>query len=449
MKTRENIDRLYRDRLKNVETTPREDVWKNIAARLPHEKKKKRIIPLWYKFAGIAALLILFFSVGSIFLKPIENEDSFTSNSVSSSLKVKKEIPRNSNFVSNNFKEKMHLSNNLLQSLAGDTRMKISNQKLDANSENYSNNPVNKSNKKLFSDILLVSSNNKLNNPGYTFEDYNSEKFYSEEQQKLLSQEITYGKKLNDLALLANEEKESENETIESLPSKRLSVSTSVAAVYFDNLGTGSSIARQFDNNKSSGEVSVAYGVNIAYQISEKIKIRSGINKIDLGLNTQDVELTSAVRAISRGSEQLNFNTSNSFTSLGLSSNEATTFSSSRISGELSQNMGFIEVPFEVEYAIINNKIGLNIIGGASAFFLNDNKVVLHSPDADNSLGEAQNLNSLSYSTNIGLGIDYNISPRIQWNFEPIFKYQLNTFNNSPGVKPYNLGIYSGFSFKF
>jgi hypothetical protein len=75
--------------------------------------------------------------------------------------------------------------------------------------------------------------------------------------------------------------------------------------------------------------------------------------------------------------------------------------------------------------------------------------VILKSFESSNSLGEAHNLNNISFSTNIGMGIDYNISPRFQWNLEPIFKYQLNTFSNTPGVKPYNFGIYSGFSFKF
>ena len=42
MKTRKNIDRLYNERLKDVETTPREDVWKNIAARLPKKREKEK-----------------------------------------------------------------------------------------------------------------------------------------------------------------------------------------------------------------------------------------------------------------------------------------------------------------------------------------------------------------------------------------------------------------------
>lgn len=448
MKTRKNIDRLYHDRLKDVETTPREDVWKNIAARLPQQEKKKRILPLWFKLAGTAAVLALLFSVGNILLRPSEIKNPVISTSFSSASEATKENLRNLNSVSTNFKENMYQTTLLLQSLIEDTKTEISSLREDANSPGKTQK-TSPGSKGLFADIMIPPSEIISKNPPYTFEDYNTGAFNREEQQKLLSKESTGEKELKDLNLVASEEKESEDETTESLPAKRLSVSTTVAAVYFDNLGTGNSIGSQFNNNKSSGEVSVAYGVNIAYQLSEKVKIRSGINKVDLSLNTQDVGYTSAVNAIARGSEQVNFDSPLSPTPSGQLGNEATTFATSGISGELSQNMGFIEVPVEIEYAIIDKQVGLHLIGGASTLFLNDNMVTLHSPDAANNLGKAQNLNNVSFSTNIGFGIDYNISGSFRWNLEPIFKYQLETFDDAPGVKPYTFGIYSGFSFRF
>ena len=92
----------------------------------------------------------------------------------------------------------------------------------------------------------------------------------------------------------------------------------------------------------------------------------------------------------------------------------------------------------------------MNIIGGGSTLFLNDNMISLNSTDFSTNLGEANNLNNVSFTTNLGVGLDYNISPQFQLNLEPIFKYQLNTFTNTTGsVNPYYFGVYSGFSFKF
>ena len=65
-------------------------------------------------------------------------------------------------------------------------------------------------------------------------------------------------------------------------------------------------------------------------------------------------------------------------------------------------------------------------------------------------LGEATNVNKTSFSANFGVGMNYNITKKINLNIEPTFKYQLNTFDNTSGdVKPYFIGIYSGIKYKF
>src|SRR5690606_21291508 len=65
MKKRQKIDDIYREKLRNVETTPPADVWQNITAALP-ENKKDRIVPLWFQLGGIAAALVLMFSLFTI-----------------------------------------------------------------------------------------------------------------------------------------------------------------------------------------------------------------------------------------------------------------------------------------------------------------------------------------------------------------------------------------------
>lgn len=117
--------------------------------------------------------------------------------------------------------------------------------------------------------------------------------------------------------------------------------------------------------------------------------------------------------------------------------------------GEINQQFGFIEVPVELEYAVIDNKFGLNIIGGASSLFLDANRVDLIAGEARTQLGEASNINNTSFSTNIGLGMDYELSDKFSVSVEPILKYQINTFTDVSNVRPMNFGIYSGLNFKF
>ena len=445
MKTRKNIDRLYNERLKDVETIPREDVWKNIAARLPKKEKKKRIIPLGYKIAGVAAVIVLLVSVGDTILDSFESEYTNPSSSFTSVSKEIKEKLIKSNPVLTDFNENMYSTASLLQTLIKDTESETRKIKEEVQTPVKTWNSS-QGNNTLFSNIINPPAAGIFNSSKYTFDDYNTAAFEEEERKKENEEENKAEKELKGLTLLASEEKADRDDETKalSLPSKRFSVRTTAGAVYFDNLGTGSTLNSEFSNNKSKGEVSIVYGINLTYQISKRVKIRSGINKIALSHNTQDVGYAAAVSAITLNSEQPGHTPPG-----GQIDREVVSLSTARITGELNQQMDFLEIPVEIEFAIIDTQIGLNIIGGASTLFLNDNIVTLNSPESSDILGEGNNLNNISFSTNIGIGIDYNVSSKFQWNLEPIFKYQLNTFNNAPGVKPYNFGIYSGFSFRF
>jgi hypothetical protein len=94
--------------------------------------------------------------------------------------------------------------------------------------------------------------------------------------------------------------------------------------------------------------------------------------------------------------------------------------------------------------------MGLNVIGGFSSFFLNSNELFSETNDSRTLIGEAVNVNRVSYSANFGLGLHYKMTKKINFNFEPMFKYQINTFNNTSGdFKPFFIGVYTGVGFKF
>ena len=52
-----NIDKLFKEKLNNLEVTPDERVWNNIESKL--QKKKRKILPLWWFPGGVAALFLL------------------------------------------------------------------------------------------------------------------------------------------------------------------------------------------------------------------------------------------------------------------------------------------------------------------------------------------------------------------------------------------------------
>ncbi len=441
MEERKHIDRLYQEKFKDFEATPREAVWKNISMRLQDKERQRSILPVWYRIAGVAALLALFFNFASSLFK---TSPSFDTQTVSTE---QEENIWNLNPVTSVYNESMIRSSIILQALILDTKKTELEDRMNASSRpeprviSFSNIIRNPEAQRLSTTDLSV-----LNSAGLV-------------SQMNVQEDKSPVSRLRDLPVSNLDENPFAKEISEkTLPSKRLRVSTIAAPIYYDNLGNGNAIDARFANNESAGEVSMSYGINFAYQISEKVKIRSGVSKVDLSYNTRNIAFTAAVNptilsGIDYKGEVPNYRIENraarQFGNISASAEFNRSSLASPATGYLNQRLGFIEVPVEIEYVIIDSKIGLNIIGGGSTLFLDENNISLNSADFSTNIGAANNLNNVSFTTNLGVGIDYKISPQFQLNLEPIFKYQLNTFNNAEKINPYYFGIYSGFSFKF
>ncbi len=238
---------------------------------------------------------------------------------------------------------------------------------------------------------------------------------------------------------------------------QRWEVAPNFAPVYYSSLGGGSSIDPTFSDNTQSGDVNFSYGVQVSYALNERLSIRSGMSNVDLSYATSGVELgtgpvalalqsvdysgkTTVLTAVDKGTL-----TGENGTGFGNITPKATSEDANLV-----QNLSYYEVPLELKYALLTNKFGVNIIGGLSTLFLGNNEVSVNAGAFESTLGEANNLSSVSFSTNIGLGFDYKLSRKFKFNIEPMFKYQLNPYTDSSiDFKPYYLGIYTGLSYKF
>src|SRR5690606_29598126 len=60
----DNLDKLFEKKLADFQELPDEKVWRTIEASLEKKKQSRQILPIWWKAAGIAAVLaILFFTI--------------------------------------------------------------------------------------------------------------------------------------------------------------------------------------------------------------------------------------------------------------------------------------------------------------------------------------------------------------------------------------------------
>ncbi|WP_430908569.1 hypothetical protein [Maribacter sp. 2-571] len=262
-----------------------------------------------------------------------------------------------------------------------------------------------------------------------------------------------------------DEIKEQEEEAVAENDSEgRWSAGPSIAPVFYSAFGEGSPVHSIFVPNSKSGETNLSYGLSVAYEINEKLSVRSGVHRVDYGYGTNDIEFTSSLEGSSNGQID-NIDYSLNSRSLVVQSKAGRTVQSvgdmptealdinapsAARDGTMSQQFGYLEVPLELNYALMDKKFGINLIGGFSSLFLVDNSVALTSGNETLEMGEANNVNNLNFSTNVGIGVNYNFNSSIRLNIEPMFKYQLNTFSTVDGTfQPFSVGVYSGLSFRF
>jgi len=520
MKEKKNIDNIFNEGFKNIEATPSPRVWENIQAALKKEKKERKVIPLWIKLSGVAALLALLLTVGdslynssNTFVTPEitnENVEQTEKQLQENKSEIEKQVndshvasddkmlqndatqdsDASENNASKNKGETKSSKNNLINSSNKATNTIIAsnnseknaskskeNQKKDLIGKNISKNNVeegiaiSKSNsEKANADENPKDKNESLINKDKAIFDTKKEAVVVNDNSKEINSEKSLVKTEEEIAQESNNKKsifdaiaETNEDAVakkkkKEKPEHRWNVAPNVAPVYYSSFGNGSSIDPTFADNPQEGDVNMSYGVQVSYALNNRLSVRTGVNNVDLSYSTSGIEVGTgpvavALRSVDYGGKDIvvtaadkgsfaNASPSNGFGDIMPKSTQG--------DAKLVQNLNYYEVPVELKYAVIDSRFGVNVIGGVSTLFLGNNEISVKADNFTDVLGEANNLSSVSFSTNVGLGLDYKLSKKFTFNIEPMFKYQLNPYTDSSvNFSPYYLGVYTGLSFKF
>ncbi len=581
MGERKNIDRLFQEKFKSFEATPSKKVWENIQHELQKENNNTKVIPLWLKISGVAAVVILVLSLSVSFLsdntdntiaptivdqQKNELDNTNSNKQLNPTPSSNNEVVKNNNFITNssivkhdnqndrsknkfddidkslqkngtkggvilnnqsstniiaNNSSKYQLNNKTTDrnNANNSTNLSKNNLTLNAitNNDKYSTSKNPNTNKNLQKEKIddtvfdkekgtnsFNYANSVVNNNANTLDKKNETEITKEKTDTFngtignhdsttnITNAIDKEKIDNTLtnsgiAVVENDNNSNENEETDTTkedtnaievavanqekltqeneedlkkinPSKKWELAPNVAPVYYNTLSDGSPIDDQFKDNPKKGQINMSYGINVSYAINNKLSVRSGVNRLNLGYKTENVSIIPVTAATtSSGVTKSRFDNVqiDPSSNLNISSNEAFSASSipallsNAIESSIDQRIGYIEVPLELAYTISSRKMNINLIGGMSSFFLNNNEIYTTSNSNSTYLGKATNVNSVSFSTNIGVGFNYEISKALKINFEPTFKHQLNSFSEDGGFSPYIFGVYSGLSFKF
>lgn len=502
MKERKNIDRLFQEKFKDFEAHPSDRVWQNIASAKA-QKEDRKVLPLWWRIGGIAAALLLLLALGNSLLQsntdtdtPLVNteiEDSTPADATPLAVEqAKKELPlektnddgsqvTSTSSKDNSSQTQLKLTtagSNNTQGLASAAKTVIANKEQTPSNRLKQDSGIETSQKATLAQTETLSQNPATNRTTIKKESSTKNNLaidrsqeigvenavavgqdqpQSDPSSKAYAQDDQEKKSLVAVAEEINRNKTEEDalaSTTTTKPDNKWRVGAVAAPVYYGDFG-GSGIDPQFKDNSKSGDVNLSYGVQVSYAVSDKIKLRTGVNNVDLSYGTNDISFRPDIAATKLAGVTPNRNgkflsVSDKVGAQALQSSDFQGGGSTVSNGSINQQIGYIEVPLEAVYVLSNKRLGVEVIGGVSTLFVNDNEIAIEADGLRTPIGASSSLNEVSFTTNIGVGLNYKVTEKVDINMEPTLKYQLNAFEASAGnFKPYYVGLYTGVSYRF
>lgn len=509
-KDNKHIDQLFKEGFSGMDAAPPEDAWENIERALD-KKSNDRVVPLWIRLAGaamVAALLGLgyFFQSGPIQESPsnqvVDSDETPThidggseTQGNKSSIQQHPTTADNKEPVaeynaarpakkSSDTKDSSAKSNDLKRNIPDAKNRTSSSEEFAVSSGNIvrensrdEQSPVTRKQENIIpaeSDVeqgYAAGRLQEIENHTYklTADDpilgrdkadkqpIGNDAMASNEKVQEVDSTIT-DKKLDLQEYADNQNDEKKDEQKSSILNTRWYLSSSVSPVLAHTIG-GSSIDPQFADNPKNPGINLSYGVNLGYQISDKLTLRSGVMNTTMNYSTGDIAYTvttdgenkfragqnGPINIVVRDASSRNASNGNDVDKEFPSSGNTSDYE-----GEINQQLSYIEVPMELDYKLLDNKFSLHLVGGFSTLFLNKNNIIITNGPDRFELGEDPTFNQLNFSLNTGFGVGYDLTRQLGVRVEPQFKYQIRAQNNNPAdFRPFTLGLHTGIFYRF
>ncbi|KQC32296.1 hypothetical protein AAU57_02360 [Nonlabens sp. YIK11] len=495
MEEEKNIDRLFQEKFQDFKPAAPAGSWDAIESKLDQAKKRPAVLPLWWKLAGVAAVLAVLISVfvwNPDDVTPVENmvveeapssEETELHQGIANEEKQPANITdQQSNSIDSNPNQTKQSQESVVEnsSEAAAAMPSSSKSKNGTSFKTKESTPQNKVTSQAQKDFIAQSEqtreplDSRANGNDVDPQNAADSKSSSDPFQNSVNENVGDAMAMNQ-ETKADEIQEKEETELESLediaaatavtrqdepmPRKKWSAATVVAPVYASSL-SGSSISDRVSRENQNTQTDISYGVAISYAIDSRWSVRTGLHQVNMNYNNQDINygLNGNTLILNNAEAMAIFDPSAVNAPAPAMFSSASSFDQelrnarilSNFKGEMSQQLGYLEMPFEVTYRLVDKKLGVNVLGGFSALFLTDNNVSIVNDSRRLDLGSDENFNSFNQSANFGIGLDYQFSKNIGLTLEPTFKYQLNSLKeNTSDFRPYTVGVYTGLMYRF
>ena len=221
--------------------------------------------------------------------------------------------------------------------------------------------------------------------------------------------------------------------------------------------------------NGERSRPSLTTGLTFGYKISDRLTIQSGIGLSSIGQTITGVDVfaglsdfysvkssylysvETASGLILAGNTDLYLADGQERVETRVQGADPSKYQLTQVGDDIQQVFRYLELPLMLRYKVIDSKLGLNLSGGFAYGLLVDNMAYTGTGSDMVQVGHTEGINIHNLSSQLGLGMEYNISSKISFNLEPVFKYYVTPISDIYGsfYKPYSVGVWSGFFFKF
>jgi hypothetical protein len=456
----QHTDSLFKD-LENLEVPPSEKVWINIESRL--DKKKKRLIPLFWIWGAAASLLLL----GGLFLLFPDDLMNDQNYSVASRKSQDQEVVGSAEKFTLNEKEQHETP---IQSLPKNVETVpngfIASEKTDVQKYNSADR----------SGLSAISEkeNRVIFGTSEEESDGDSQKIDPLSEVRLSYVPVNPG--------VARQQKQPKKQGYPrfSLPAEDKSEKPNVGITlggeysptyaYRDVSGTSATGMDESGLMTSGGGFSLAVKMNSRWQVETGVKFAmlgqevkpesSGRNvyaalgfSAESSVSLKEVPLTNSMGAIDRdappavSSDVPDFQ--DSYNAVVEMKSTAPAYEESTV---LEQNLSYLQVPFTLRYQLVQQgPVHLSLAGGIGANWLIDNNAYLEMSGQRQRIGQTGGISDLSFSTHAGLAVSVPLYRGLGIKMEPRINYFLSDISeNAPGkYRPYSVGVFTGLFYQW
>jgi hypothetical protein len=266
-------------------------------------------------------------------------------------------------------------------------------------------------------------------------------------------------------------------EAVSEIPEKtgeeRWTISALVSPTYYSGINLDHNALTSLLVSKEQPVISYTGGFSFAYKINKRLSVQSGLFYSSFGNELSGINSFGGFETYDKTKGDHNFEVLTTNGTVYTSNNDVfltDNISTARIStrytsdvfdptkanltyldNSLTQNFSYLELPFFLKYKLVDKTLGFNLIGGLSSNFLVNNGVYSSLNGGRYLVGKTEGVSAITFSSSLGMGMEYNLGKNLSLNLEPTFRYYLNPVTGNDGLRvhPYSFGIFSGLSFKF